>query len=741
MNTVKEKKKISRARKTSTLQTKIYSYGALAPNAQDSQIIRQQLWLGYQYRRAMVAAERTRRAEFRQLRQTLSPELGVLEQSRLELETQYEELRQKLPKKAQRTPEQMSEMKHLTDQMRQTDEKISSLKREVDKQYFTQFDAAYKKLYRLRQLESKAIQSPAAAELLRQQEDSPAFWKKVQEVLNTPPKVGPRTLTTLRAAVDESIKNDAYLFPQSWRDKQEIEARHHQQLLTLRSQCQCFVGTYLAVEKAAQVSFDKSPFQPRFPQYDRTGCVGVQLGNKGLSVAQVLQGTERVHIIVHDNQVVTGYARGARAATAKLSLAGSSNKRTVVHINFLLHRPLPEDGQIKEIYFFTKRIGNRFEYQLQFTLEAASLALPILPSEEILALHLGWRVLNNGDIQVASLWDGKQEEKIQQSLPIEKQCLILPASLRGQTQASLRLQKHCDDHFDVAKIHVRDWLKENNQLKQELVESSLLRYEEGLREEKRAKLEKNLNSIHSWRNHQHLRNLAHACRDKFLTADQVADLWQKWKNERHCYNRNKASRALRLQHVSQDLFAPLGEIQQFGQRHGLTSEQQMSLYLQWWLRKDIHLTDWFRSAEKKVRRHIENIYRVFAKKLASQYQMVLVQKTSLSRVAQAPRPEDDQRTPQEENSDTVRQWAGVSNLKKCLSEAFGKQRYQEQSTPANSLTHSNCGGRPSQSGNKSEQQVTCDKCGKSFDQDQNAARAMWLASGSVSTNPPGALAA
>lgn len=77
------------ARKTSTTPTRIYRFGALAPRDEaEVTLIREEVFRANRLRNALVAIERERRTEYREIRASLSADLLALEAEHERLEAE-----------------------------------------------------------------------------------------------------------------------------------------------------------------------------------------------------------------------------------------------------------------------------------------------------------------------------------------------------------------------------------------------------------------------------------------------------------------------------------------------------------------------------------------------------------------------------------------------------------------------------------------------------------------------------
>lgn len=196
----------------------------------------------------------------------------------------------------------------------------------------------------------------------------------------------------------------------------------------------CFWSTRLKVLESAEQAFKKPALGqpgypgwplPKFKRVSEEGSVAVQLQG-GLSVRELLSCEDtRLRMAPAERRVYSEEERrrGKIEATSAKTLGrrwrvwlrvGSKGTRGAepvwVSAQIVLHRPLPEDGVISWAKLLRRKVGDRHEYRVQFTLEASS----FLPSEKdlapdgVVAIDLGWRNLPEemgSGVRVAYLLD------------------------------------------------------------------------------------------------------------------------------------------------------------------------------------------------------------------------------------------------------------------------------------------------------------------------------------------------
>jgi hypothetical protein len=186
-------------------------------------------------------------------------------------------------------------------------------------------------------------------------------------------------------------------------------------------------GTYSRVEESVQRA-SKMAAPPKFQCYDGTGSIGTQLTGdapvRGLTVAE-LYSCEDTRIRLgrpgeadkHPRAEVAGTTwadywrlpKNVRRHAARTYVdlrVGSNPDRSPIFARFpvVYHRPLPNNAVIKWAYVVRRRIGRRFEWRLQFTIEDDTFRSPHIPvGEGVCAINLGWRNLLDDEKQVCGV--------------------------------------------------------------------------------------------------------------------------------------------------------------------------------------------------------------------------------------------------------------------------------------------------------------------------------------------------
>jgi len=722
---IEKKKKASLARKTSSLPTKNLVFGVLHVggkrnqllmerasedglyfNIQNIKTVEDQVFKGFLYRNRLVDIECKRRTRYREIRSTLSDEMMSLTQQYNEATEVYHELRKKLCE----VPKSQRDDHPLVLEVRRAREKVKGIYKDlktettaVEKEYFQEASTFYK----------------AKLQELNYDNYGPASKKKVE----------------IRAAVLEDMRE---LFHSAWVENFELEEEARAEVKKARAESGCFSGVYQAVDAAAKRSFQDSPFNPRKAPFQHRGKVGLQIlktKTKGLALdctwEQALSCQDsRIKVRLYPDCPVRWMTRFRKkvaqqlreqglskkaaeeearfhytAAVASIKIAGREDSKEAVYVEvpFLLHRPIDKKAVLKWVYLDVSRLGQMPTYQLRFTVESETFNMNRTALKGTLAVNLGWRVLSDGSIKVATTWDGLKSSEI-----------ILPAEMRESFEVSKKLLGYKDDHFNDAKKALKSWMKENK-TKPSLVKQLKEKYV-------------TLNTVSNWRSTKHMAKTTFAFRGAYLKGVDIEGLWQEWKRDRLSVRPKKMSveqwRRKGVARNDKDLFASYLELSKWFQARGHTSPHvQMALYLEWWRRKDSHLDTYARTLQEKIRLRKQAIYRTFARVSANTYLDVIVEDWDKSVTAKKPKPEDDTRTQQDEASNKIRQFCGVSVLTSALENAFDSEHYHKGNTKGTRV-HLGCGGPPPKD-SKTLVEVSCPKCSRRYNQDVNTARHLW----------------
>ena len=239
-----------------------------------------------------------------------------------------------------------------------------------------------------------------------------------------------------------------------------------------RAACGAFWGTYLLVEasddqaqKMPLYQPDGSPNDPRFVRWRGDSRIGVQLQH-GLTVADALAGEDtrlRIEVGKPPEHADPTSRRSAKRRYATLAIRIGSNGRAPVWARFkmVLHRPLPENGQIQWAVVHARRIGPRTEWYCALTVKYMPEAARTPAPSGAVAVDVRWAHVGHGEIRVAEVCSAE-----------ERRALMLPADGTAQIRKAEELRSVRDDNFNTARalliaallrIRAPKWLKEKTE--------------------------------------------------------------------------------------------------------------------------------------------------------------------------------------------------------------------------------------------------------------------------------------
>ena len=384
---------------------------------------------------------------------------------------------------------------------------------------------------------------------------------------------------------------------------EQIKLREKDLIHGARELCGCYSGTYLLVEDAMNAS-RKMPLydglkdnDPRFISWRNEGEIGVNLQNQhkkkeinqgldpkeGISVKEVFSNDTRIHIDPVDEKAFYAEDRKDRRKYSRTILhlrVKSDDKRGPIWASFpmIMHRPLPENGRIKNASVNIKRIGSREEWSLIMTVDMSDVLPATYLAQGAVAIDLGWRDMkdSNGNTTHFRLgkWRGQDNEM--------GEIKISSSIISGLRKAS-ELKGIRDDNFNSIRSLLIDWLKNN---------SSPIWMQEKTK------------TLFQWKSIDRLVKLIKYWEiNRFDGDENIVGVIGKW---------NKETKSLL------DGTGLLG-----------------------WVYNDFHLWTWECNQRTKAIRGRKEIYRIFAAQLASKYKYLILEDFDLRKVSKDPEPDDN----------------------------------------------------------------------------------------------------
>lgn len=643
----------------------IWTAFALAPK-EGAGIVRRELRKAHDYYNALVLLELDRRAMYRAARGAIGATLPALEEARNVLNEQIKlevtTLRAMRAKARRRVedPVAAERIKALKDQRKALAAEIKLARKEVE-----------------------AVYGAGDVEYARRTAEKAGG--------NTAPRVRERTN---RETLEEMLAEPQWSV--DWKLKERIDFEANEAKKRLLGQCGLTPGTYLLVQKAVEAAFAPPPKgEPPRPDpspkqgFRGEGRLGVQVHK--LSVAELLTGGKASISLRMSDRLPTWTRLDATAHGAPAAARGDRPKARqrygtlrmevtrdgqCVEFPVKLHRPLPADGVITQVWIRAERQGPRTRYVFQCVVESPTWvkAGPVKGAGTV-AIDTGWRMMPDGGLRVGYWLDdhGRHGD------------VRVPEKVRAAADYADSLRSKADKHFDVACAELRAWMRDNpSDVPAWMLEST--------------------ETIAQWHAHWKLIRVA---RGLTLWPSWFHELWQHWLTER--------------KGAGLDLFGSFAEVGSWlrGKYDTVPPLMQIAVYLEWWRRKNAHLYDW----ETRERRYVENARTEMFRKVcqvARQYERVLIEKIDL--------PKFNRNAPPEEKAN--QEWlhrtgriAAPGDLAARIMEAC-KGRVEKVPAGANTRTCHKCNHVNDAWAHPERRMQTCAGCGAEWDRDENACRVM-----------------
>jgi hypothetical protein len=444
-------KKKSRARKTSDVPTRIYSYRCLPP-VTEAKRVEDQFRLGHQFRNALVEINQRMWERYRAIwiaDPRVGPALLAYQDACAMVDDAYDFLR--AAKSGVEDPDLTIQIEHL--------EAAKALRKDAGEELHAAKTLA-KKLDREAEI-ADPIVGPAwkRYEAAKAGKDaSPADKNRSTELRK---QLREKWLAARREAEAAGrLPVDAFGRANEVMAKERLAARADFIKRGLRT------GTYYRIEEGIkQAEASKRPLH--FERYEGAGSIGTQLighdGDpiKGMTVSELhsCQDT-RVRVApmpANFNELRRGDRR--RAARVHMWLrVGSNPDRSPIFAQFpiTMHRPLPKDAVIKWAYVVRRRIGPHYEWRFQLTIESETFRTPTQAfGEGTCAIDLGWRWRFDDEGNPIALRAGYLVDEAGR----EREILVPEALWRGIGKV-YDLAKIRSQNLDRALIQLAKWLSD-----------------------------------------------------------------------------------------------------------------------------------------------------------------------------------------------------------------------------------------------------------------------------------------
>lgn len=409
----KVKEKVSRARKTSSVPTRIYSYRTIAPITHQD-LVDRQLLLASQFRNKLIEIHNQLWDRFRQIwidDLRVGPSLLHYEDACGGVDEAYNDLR--AAKSGVADPDLSAERERL--------EATQALRHGAYEEMRAAKDLA-KKL----DLEAERADKVVGPARLAYEEADKGDTKLRKQLRDA--------WRGARREAEEAgrLPVDAFRLANEAAAKDRVAARREYSARGLRH------GAYARVEKGMEQAAATTNGPLSFERYDGTGSLGTQLTETGsetraavdpnadgigMTLPELFSGLDtrlrlgapgeadqrpRAEVAGKKWHEVGALPRNVRrhAARTYVDLRVGSDGRAPIFARFpvTLHRLPPKDAVIKWAYVVKRRVGHHYEWRFQLTLESKMFGKPpIAIGTGACAVNLGWRRLTDDQGEITGL--------------------------------------------------------------------------------------------------------------------------------------------------------------------------------------------------------------------------------------------------------------------------------------------------------------------------------------------------
>ena len=351
------------------------------------------------------------------------------------------------------------------------------------------------------------------------------------------PKETRENIAKLRQAVRDAVevfkteKKEGYLNPAYVEAQEAISDWHKTSTKEARATCGCYWGTYLLAEAAMENAHKGKP--PKFLRWRGDGTLGVQMQG-GLTIPDCLDGNDtRFTIQIDHSASARGYNKGKRRALCRFRIGSVEGKRDGIYaeIPIFYHRPLPPDGLIKQAKLIRTNIGGQNHWELQITVTYNEVdAYSDLPEDSMVAIHPGWKMLDDGSLHVAT-WVGSDGQTGR---------VVIDAFQVGSAAVPQSLRSTRDLNQNTAMLQFRSWLEmqDATSLPEWFVERT--------------------KHVHAWKSPERLASLVWHWKDnRFAGDEQIYPILSDWRKQDKHLNLRQSHQTEKTAVVKRDIYRKL----------------------------------------------------------------------------------------------------------------------------------------------------------------------------------------
>jgi hypothetical protein len=329
-----------------------------------------------------------------------------------------------------------------------------------------------------------------------------------------------------------------------------------------------------------------------------------------------------------------GAGKGNRSrqeyATAKIRVGTTEDRLPIwATIEAFLARPIPMDAQVRWVYLVPREVGDRWSYSLQFTLDTEKPLIERLRGDGIASIDLCWT---------------KRDETLLVARVNGTEDIVLPSPVVSGLRYAEQLRSDSDKHFDTARDALLDRIK--SRLTPDWVREAAA-------------------TAPHWRAHWKLERIAHRWSTDLAATGQLSKLWSSWKAHRS--------------EQCKDFHSDLETVSGWLTTQGVTDEPtQFVIWLEWWRRKDVHMTQMQTNIRRRAMNRRKDFYRCTAATLVKSFARCELGELDLAAVAIRDLPEAKAKE-LHQAARHQRVLAAPYELKQAIKYAFGPDSYSERS--------------------------------------------------------------
>lgn len=238
-------------------------------------------------------------------------------------------------------------------------------------------------------------------------------------------------------------KDLAYNSPEAAAGLAAIDQQADMEAKTARAESGLYWGTYLQVEQ----SLPRKGPPPKFHRWMGDGKIAVQIQG-GMTLEEAFAGRDQRFRLepIPDNAWDKGN-RKHRRTRAWIRVASDGRDPVWAVVPVVLHRPIPDDAQIKWVYLLRRRVGCNNNWSLCLVISRQAWQRHDLAGDGAVGINLGWRKVEGG-IRVAT-WVGDDDES---------GTLVISERDAGRWQKAKDLRSRRDGRFNAIQEALVDWL-------------------------------------------------------------------------------------------------------------------------------------------------------------------------------------------------------------------------------------------------------------------------------------------